>query len=320
MVSLNMDSSISIIIPAWNESKIISKTSNYIQKLKLPFKYSELIFVAGGTDNTYKICKEIRSENFNNVITLKQNPEEFKSGALIKGINKSKGDYIILIDADVFVPPNLAIEIVKSLRNFDGVNCNFIPLMEKGFWYDFYTIFKLIWGSNPKSLSRFIGGATISLKREIINDIGINNLFSNKTTAGVDYYMSLVLKEENKRMGLVKNVNVLMPRPNNIKDFLKDQKRWLTAFYFIHQENKLLILSNFILNISSCLFPPLIFLSNIKKMSRISLNKYPKIRYFFILFLVDFLINLFSLRTILKKLTKRLKPIRHFKGVDRYEV
>ncbi len=128
-----MKTSVSILIPAWNEENIIPKTCNYLRKLRLPFEYSEIIFIAGGIDNTYKVCKEMKLENFSNVLILRQTPGDFKTGALIKGIKAAKGDIITLMDADIFVPPNLAIEIVKSLRNFDGVNCNFIPLMEKGF-------------------------------------------------------------------------------------------------------------------------------------------------------------------------------------------
>ena len=52
-----MNEKVSIIIPAWNESKIIRKTHSYLQKLNLPFNYSELIYVAGGNDDTFKICR-----------------------------------------------------------------------------------------------------------------------------------------------------------------------------------------------------------------------------------------------------------------------
>jgi len=313
-----METSVSIIIPAWNEEKIILKTSNFLRKLKLPFKYSEIIFIAGGTDDTYNICNEIKLDNFDNVITHRQNPRDFKSGALIKGIKKSTGDYIILIDADVFVAPNLAIEVARALKKFDVVCCDFIPMMQKGFWYNYYTMFKLLWAKNPSNLSSLIGGATISVKREVINEIGVENFFSHKTTAGVDYYMGLVLKKEKKRIGFVKKARVIMPRPNNLKDFYKDQKRWLTAFLTLHQEEKWLIFTNLILNISICLFPLLLFLSNIKKLKKISKKKSLKIKNFFTLYFVEFIINFLSIVIIIKKMTGKLKNVGHFKGEDRY--
>ena len=313
-----MEHSISIIIPAWNEENIILKTTDFLRRLKLPFNYSELIYIAGGKDNTYEVCKQIKLNNFDKVITLKQLSNDFKTGALIKGLKEAKGDNIILIDADVFISPNLAIEISKSLKKFDTVCCDFIPMIKKGFWYDYYTLFKLIWAHNPNNLGSLIGGSTISLKKDVIKEVGIEELFSSKSTAGVDYYMGLVLKRHKKSIGFVKNTYVVMPRPNNLKDFYKDQKRWLNAFVTLHQEEKKLILISLTLNFLSCLFPPLIFLFNIKKMVKISSKKVLKIKYFIILFIIEYIINLQSFVTLIKNKAGKLKTLDHFKGEDRY--
>lgn len=313
-----MDTSISIIIPAWNEEKTILKTTSYLNKLKLPFKYSELIFIAGGNDNTYNICQEIKLNNFDKILVLKQNPGDFKSGALMKGMMKSKGDVITLIDADVFVAPNLMVEIVKSLKISDVVNCDYIPMMKKGFWYNYHTIFKLNWLKNPNKLSSLIGGATISLRRKLIDEIGIQNFFSKKSTAGVDYYMGQILRQNNKNMRFLKSTRVLMPRPNNIKDFSRDRMRWYSAFFSLHNNNLWLIFTTLVLSASFCLFPPLLSLYIIKNMIKFSERSYPKIKFFFIYFLVEYLINFLIIAIIIGKLTHKIKPIRHFKGKDRY--
>ncbi len=260
-----MSNSLSIIIPAWNEEKVLPRTISFLRKLKLPFGYRELIFIAGGTDNTYNLCKDLKFDNFDEVVILKQNPKDFKSGALIKGLTKSKGNIVILIDSDVLVSPNLAIEISKFLMKFDVVCCDFIPMMQKGLWFNYYILLKLIWSKNYNNLSSLIGGATISIRKAIIDEIGVKNLFTSKSTGGVDYYMGLVLKKNNKKIGFVKNTRVLMPRPNNIKDFSKDYIRWLTAFLSIHK-NKKFILTNLILNLVSCMFPPILLMLSIKKL------------------------------------------------------
>ncbi len=309
---------ISIIIPAWNEEVIIPKTCEYLQRLRLPFTYSELIFIAGGTDKTFEVCNNVILDNFNEVLILKQNPRDFKSGALIKGLKISKGNVITLIDADVFVAPNLAIEIVNSLKKFEVVCCNYIPMMGKGFWHNYYTLFKLIWISKPNNLNSLIGGATISLRKDVLNDIGVSNLFSNKSTAGVDYYMGLVLKKKNKRIGFVRNTKVIMPRPNNLKDFIMDQKRWLNSFFSLHQNDKKLLLSNIFLNFFFFLCPPLILLSSIKKIRKITTAKVHKIWSSLTLYFVDFIINFMSLIYSIKLFTRKLITLGHFKGEDRY--
>ncbi|MEE9379172.1 MAG: glycosyltransferase family 2 protein [Candidatus Lokiarchaeia archaeon] len=313
-----MEHSISIIVPAWNEEPYLLKTSKFLKRLSLPFKYSEIIFVAGGNDDTFKICNKFELNNFDNVITIKQEPGDYKSGALIKGLKQAKGDYIILIDADVFVSPNLVIEISKLMLKFDSVCCNFIPMINKGFWYDYYNIIKLIWAQNPKNLNSLIGGATISLNRDVIDEIGIERFFSQNTTAGVDYYMSLMLKKYNKSIGFVKTARVIMPRPNNIKDFIKDWKRWLTAFVSLHKGDKKFLFSNLFLDFLHCLFPPLIFLSNFKKLMKISKGEYLKVKIHFILFIIEFIKKFLSINAILRNFSKSQKSLGHFKGVDRY--
>jgi len=309
-----MEETISIIIPAWNEEKTISETCIFLNKLKLPFKYNELIFIAGGNDNTYRICKEIRLDNFNEIFTLKQEPRDFKSGALIKGIKKATGNNIILIDADTLVPSNLVIEIVNSLKKFDAVMCDYLPKIRKGFMYDYYIINKLISVKNPKKLSSLFGGATISLRREIIEEIGIKNLFTSKSRAGVDYYMSLILKKNKKSMGFVRDAHVITPRSNNIKGFFKNNNRWISAFFDLHQENKRIILTELILSILFSLFPPIIFFYIISKMIGIYEEKYLKLKYLFLMFFFEYLNNIMNFKTFIRKLAGKSKPIGHFKG------
>ncbi len=313
-----MKNKISVLIPAWNEELIITKTIKYLQNLELPFEYSEIIFIIGGTDKTYDVCKNITLNNFSKVIVLKQNPEDFKSGALIKGMKRATGDIITLIDADVLVSSKILIKIAKSLEKFDVVCCNFIPIVQRGFWYNYYIIDKLTWTANPNNLGNLYGGATISLRREVISEIGIENFFTKKTTAGVDYYMARILNKYKKSIGFVKNAYVLVPRPNNFKDFLKDQKRWINAFFSIHEKKKIFTLKVVVLNSLSCLFPPLVFLSNLKKMKKITEKRSLKIKYFTVLFFVEYLIKFMSILIYINKLTRRLKPIGHFKGEDRY--
>jgi len=280
----------------------------------LPFKYSELIFVAGGRDNTYNFCKSLSFDNFVKVITLKQNPDDFKAGALIKGIKHAKGDYIILIDADTLVASNLVLEIVKSLEKSDAVNCDYYPMLQKGFWYNFYIINKLIWAKNYTNLSNLFGGATISMKKSLINEIGVEKLFTDLSTAGVDYYLSLVLKKFNKRLGFVKNARLITPRPNNIKDFSKDHSRWFDAFFQIHQADIRFVIRTLILNTLYSLVPLFLLFLNIAKIRKITHKKYKKVKYLFILFLVDYLRTILRIKACIKLLAHRIKSLNHFKG------
>lgn len=290
-----------------------------MRKLKLPFQYSELIFIAGGDDNTFELCQETKFDNFNKVIVLRQFPKDYKSGALIKGINKSKGDFITIIDADTFVSPNLIMQIGKSLKKFDVVNCNYFPLIRKGFWYNYYIMRKLIWSKNPEDLPSLFGASTISLKRKIVDRIGTENFFTEKSTAGIDYYMGLVLKKNNINIGYVEDVKVITPRPACLFEFIKDQSRWSTAFFKLHQHEEKLIFITLFLSILSFIFPIFIFLLNFNKIRKTKTGMKKKTKYFFILFFVEYILSMMRVRVIIRTLVRRLKFIGHFKGI-RYKI
>ena len=309
-----MNTSVSFIIPAWNEENIIPRTCVFLKKLKLPFNYSELIFIAGGNDDTYKICKNSILDNFNKVITIRQSPGDFKSGALIKGINLAKGNSIILVDADTLVGRNFAIEVVKSLKKYDAVNCNFLPMVNKGFWYNYYIIDKLCWAKNYSNLSSLFGASTISLRKQVINEIGIKNFFTNKSTAGVDHFMGIVLKNNNKRIGFVKNTLVFTPRPDNLRDFIKDRFRWFSAFFQIYKDDKKILFKTFFLSVIDNLFPPLLLFRSSIRMVNIFSNKYSKTKLLFTLFIVEYILNFLRIKVIFNSITHRLKFLGHFKG------
>lgn len=309
-----MNMLISIIVPAWNEERIIPRTCYFLRKLKLPFNYSEIIFIAGGDDKTFTICKDIKLDNFTNKITLRQNPTDYKIGALIKGMKKSKGKFLILIDADTIVAPNFVIEAIKALKKFDAVNCDFFPMIQKGFWYKFFIINKLIWAKNPHDLPSLFGAATISLTRKVVDKIGIENFFTNKSTAGVDHFMGLVLKTNNIKIGLIRNSRIITPRPGCLRDFIKDQLRWFTAFFKLYENEKKIIIFTFIQSTISILIPIIGFFFILNKLKDIEIEKIKKIKYIFILFFVEYLMNILKLKVIIEKRTKRLKVLGHFKG------
>ena len=84
---------VSAVIPAFNEEKRIH---NVLRVLKDVSLINEIIVVNdGSTDHTHHIA----SEYTNKVISLEKNIG--KAGAIIRGIEASNGDIIILLDADL---------------------------------------------------------------------------------------------------------------------------------------------------------------------------------------------------------------------------
>ncbi len=114
---------ISIIVPAYNEEERIGKTikSNYEE-----FKdNTEIIVVSNGsTDGTVEIVKSLQKK-FKNVKLAEYPTKLGKGGAIIKGIEMSKGDIIGFIDSDDAVSSkDIRYTISHFKEGYDAVICS----------------------------------------------------------------------------------------------------------------------------------------------------------------------------------------------------
>lgn len=116
---------ISVIIPGYNEEKIIANSISFVEKelysLHRPFEL--LIVDDGSKDSTLEIVKElIKSGHHPNlrVVSYKDGPSRREN--LAKSFKVLKGDYIILCDMDLSMDTKHLKEMVYWLeRDFDMV-------------------------------------------------------------------------------------------------------------------------------------------------------------------------------------------------------
>jgi len=104
---------LSIIIPAYNEEKTILQILNLIKKVNLG-KYSikkEIIVVSDGSvDNTVKLAKSVKG-----VKVIEKTKNRGKGAAVRTGIQNSNGDIIIIQDADLEYNPEEYYKIIKPI-------------------------------------------------------------------------------------------------------------------------------------------------------------------------------------------------------------
>ncbi len=100
-----MQKTVSIIIPAYNESQYILRCLENVFLTEIPGWKKEVIVVNdGSTDNTQDLLDLSREKHSNlTIIHLKQN--EGKGGALRAGIGSAKGEVILVQDADLEYDP-----------------------------------------------------------------------------------------------------------------------------------------------------------------------------------------------------------------------
>jgi glycosyltransferase involved in cell wall biosynthesis len=102
---------LSVIIPAYNEEKLLPETLRLITAALEPFNESELIVVDNeSTDKTREIA-----ESFGAVVLT----EKMKNIGAIRntGARSAKGEVLVFFDADTFVPPTLLTVIDERMRD-----------------------------------------------------------------------------------------------------------------------------------------------------------------------------------------------------------
>src|SRR3989338_111501 len=94
---------VSIIMPAYNEGKIIGRSLEKLMSVNYPKdKLEVLVIDDGSTDNTYEIAGTFESRNVR--VIKKRNTG--KASSLNFGIRHAKYGFIAVIDADSFLDKN----------------------------------------------------------------------------------------------------------------------------------------------------------------------------------------------------------------------
>jgi len=125
--SLPETPSISIIIPARNESGNIESILKRMPDLG---KDTELVFVEGNSsDDTYETIKRLIEEFPKKTCRLYRQPGRGKGDAVRLGFEKAKGDVLIILDADLTVPPEDLPRFIHTLASGKGEFVNGVRLV-----------------------------------------------------------------------------------------------------------------------------------------------------------------------------------------------
>ncbi len=104
---------VSVIIPAYNEEKVLGKTVKSV--LRSQYRNLEVIIIDDGSkDRTWEITKELRSDP--RIRGLHQR-NRGKSSAVNRGIKVSRGSIFISIDADTIFLPNTISKMVRFFHD-----------------------------------------------------------------------------------------------------------------------------------------------------------------------------------------------------------
>jgi len=116
---------ISVIVPCYNEQEVLRMFYDEISRVadEMSGYDFEFIFVNDGSkDNTLAICKELANKD-KRVKYISFSRNFGKEAGIFAGFEKSKGDLVCMMDADLQDPPALLPEMVKAIEDegYDSV-------------------------------------------------------------------------------------------------------------------------------------------------------------------------------------------------------
>jgi glycosyltransferase involved in cell wall biosynthesis len=222
---LNNYPRVSVIIPAYNEEKVIKKTLESMIETRYPRK--EIIFVDdGSTDGTLEIAKE-----FKNKITVLHKENGGKASALNYGLVYTKGEIVVVVDADTIIGRNSLKEIVKGFEvdeNVAAVAGN-IKVRNRVNWITKCQALEYLIGIQVirRAFDAFgsitvVPGALGAFKKSFVSDTGAYG----KETIVEDFDQTIkLLKAGLITQGSVKAV-AYTEAPDTLTDFVNQRKRW----------------------------------------------------------------------------------------------
>ena len=116
---------ISVIVPCYNEQEVLHMYYDEMSRVAdsmTEYDFEIILVNDGSKDNTLKICKEL-AEKDSRIKYISFSRNFGKEAGIFAGFEKSKGDLVCMMDADLQDPPALLPEMVKAVEEegYDSV-------------------------------------------------------------------------------------------------------------------------------------------------------------------------------------------------------
>ena len=216
---------ISVIIPAYNEEKVITHTINGLLETKYPDK--EIIFVDdGSTDKTLEIANQFKDK-----ITILHKENGGKATALNYGIECSNGEIIVIVDADTIIGRNTLKDIIKGFDVHDQVAAvagnvkvrNRTNLITKCQALEYITGIQIVRRAFDVFGSiTIVPGALGAFRKSMLDQTGSYG----KDTIVEDYDQTIKLLKAGLITSGSTKATAYTEAPNTVKDFVLQRKRW----------------------------------------------------------------------------------------------
>ena len=217
--------SISILIPAYNEEKVLRKAIETTLEANYPRK-EIMVIDDGSTDRTYQIAQEYCDRG----VKVIHRPNGGKAVAINHGLKFAQGEIIIIVDADSLVGKNTLIRLVQPLQDPDiAAVAGNIKVLNRMNWLTKCQALEYIASINVyrRALDVFgsvtvVPGALGAYRREILEGSG----FYDKDTLVEDFDVTMKTLKTGKVVQASTSAIAYTEAPQTLGGLVKQRLRW----------------------------------------------------------------------------------------------
>lgn len=226
---------VSVLIATFNERFVIERSLEAIKHVDYPKYKLQVVVADDSNDMTMDIIdnkvRDLNASGIRAVVSRRPTRENFKCGALNQAMQYVNGEYVLLLDADSIVPPDVLVKGIDALETHD--RAAFVSYRYGHYNRDYNKVTKLF------ALSQDIGdtlskmgsyridapfssqGGFTMLRAKDLRDIG---QWSNERIAD-DTDVSIKLYLAGKRGIYLSNVTIMSEDPSTLEAWKKQVAR-----------------------------------------------------------------------------------------------
>jgi poly-beta-1,6-N-acetyl-D-glucosamine synthase len=220
---------VSIIVPAYNEGKLLETTIHSLLHLDYP-QYEIIIVDDGSKDDTAFIARSLVGNYGKAHVKLVEKPNGGKSTALNAGIQVSEYDFVLCVDGDSQLSPNT---LKAAIRHFDqpdiGAVAGNVKVDNRDNIWTTLQALEYVEGLNMArsaqslfKLVNIIPGPLGLFRKQAIVDAG----YYSSDTFAEDCDLTLKIIRQGWRVEYEPNARSYTEAPNTLTNLLKQRYRW----------------------------------------------------------------------------------------------
>lgn len=224
---------VSVIVPAKDEERVISRLLDALLKLDYPRERSEIIVVEDGSkDKTLEICQKYAEQHSSYIKIFHRETSNGKPSALNYALRKARGEILAIFDADCVPDSDVLSRAVECFEDSStaavqggasSINANENMLTRLISYEEAVAFRTYALGRNVLNLFVYVIGSCYFLRRDVVEKLG----GWDENSLCEDLEISVRLTKEGYSIKYVPEIQSWQESPAKLGVLVKQRTRWL---------------------------------------------------------------------------------------------